>query len=149
MPTSEPEIAEDVITDPHFCAKCKHLLGIRHNPDNAENWHCCSPYNVIKGGEYLDLVTGISKYLREYHEGSLYILREDPKYCGPEGKWYEEYIPPVRTIAPSIGGRQAVELEIAAPFSETQLEDGKKAAADRVAALKARKKLSERDLQNL
>lgn len=129
------------ISEIKFCKDCKHLLGVRHNLDRAaDNWTCVHPNNVIETKEQLDLVTGELHYIRTYQEGSLYVLRnrETPEFCGPSGKWYEEYIKPVYQPAPTIGGKEAIELDI---FGSTELEANRKAAADRLAAIKAKRTL--------
>lgn len=39
-----------------FCCNCKHLLGKRHSPEQAENWRCYHPANIAH--KYTNLVTG-------------------------------------------------------------------------------------------
>lgn len=148
-------ISEDKEEELRFCVDCKHLLGVRSKPWDAENWTCLHPNNVIKNEPYYNLVTGIQEYIREFHEGSLIELRQRDgmgatEYCGPTGKWYEEYQHPKET--PAIGGKQAIELEIAAPFSQIELDANRAAATKRLNDIKAKKSqkfFSDGDLKNL
>lgn len=114
-----------------FCSHCKYLLGVRYKTEQAENWSCVHPSNLVKNERRWNLVTGIQEYLREYHEGSLFVLRSESKYCGPEGKWYEEYQEPERydvgKLNTMLGGKEVKEL-IETPFSPEALEDIKKKA---------------------
>lgn len=128
--------------DLRFCAECKHLLGVRSKPWDAEDWACHHPNNLLKNEPYFNLVTGIQQYLREYQEGSLFILRADPAYCGPNGQWWEEYIEPEYKAEPSIGGKQGrIIIPTEEVFSTAELSASAEAAAKRLAELKAKKKV--------
>lgn len=127
-----------------FCADCKHLLGVRYK-DDTEKWRCLHPNNLLENREETDLVLGIKKYIRIYGQESLYFLRESPRHCGKEGKWFEHYEEPDHSTA-TIGGKDPVELEI---FDDATLKANREKAAERMAAIKAKGKLSKDDLSNL
>lgn len=80
-------------TSPRFCRDCKHLLGKRHDIGNSENWRCFHPYNVAF--RKYNLVTGTPITL--YKCEGLHLLRTMLEYCGPDGAWFELYVPPQHT----------------------------------------------------
>lgn len=129
-----------------FCADCKHLLGIRHKTYEPQNWKCVHPNNVVNMIEEYDLVTGIKKYIRVYKVEDIYKLRQEPYFCGSNGKWFELYERPEYKAAPTIGGQEA--KEFVETFDSETLEANRKAAEAKVAAIKA-KKLKPNDLANL
>lgn len=145
LPISE-EIEEETLEK--FCCNCKHLLGKRDYIYKADEWKCVHPNNLVKNEQRINLVTGIQEYIREYHDEDLNSLRTREgmgatEYCGPTGKWFEQYNAPVYKAPeaqPTIGGKKAIELPVEAPFSQDELSKNSSAAADRLAAIKARKK---------
>lgn len=149
LPISE-EIEEETLEK--FCCHCKYLLGKRLYLETADKWKCIHPNNLVKDDRRINLVTGLQEYIREYHDEDLNSLRTREgmgatEYCGPTGKWFEEYKQPVYTpkyldkpAQPTIGGKKAIELPVEAPFSQDELSKNSSAAADRLAAIKARKK---------
>lgn len=79
------------------CAACKHLIGVRGKPETVQNWTCGHSNNIIS--ETTDLVTGQQIIIRKIQ--NLHVLRAmtTPELCGPEGLWFEVYIPPERKDA--------------------------------------------------
>jgi hypothetical protein len=147
LPTSEPisleENQEGIIASADgeglkFCADCKWLLGVRHKTEDYSNWHCVNPQNLIKNEKRWNLVTGIQEYIRAYQEGSLVVLRTEERYCGPTGKWFEKYERPEYRSSPTIGGKEAVALTEEV-FNKEELEANKKAAQERIEAMKRKK----------
>lgn len=76
--------------EPKICADCKHLIGVRHRPEDVDKWRCGHPKNIED--EKLDLVTGITN--KWFAVNDLHILRSGHLHCSREGSWYEEYVPP-------------------------------------------------------
>ncbi len=76
-------IIKDMKEEQKFCVKCTHLLGNRSYTENWKTWRC----NKTKIEEGINLVTGEIIYTTFYCDE----VRKNPVYCGPEGKWYEEY----------------------------------------------------------
>jgi hypothetical protein len=117
------------------CNTCKHLIGVRTHLENYAKWRCGHKNNIVE--TKVNLITGLTEkfFLRENLHSLRYTF-DDPSVCGPEGTWYEEYIEPVYTPAPTIAGKEAIELDI---FGSTELQANRKAAADRLAAIKAKR----------
>lgn len=138
--------------DGRFCCDCAYLLGVRYKTDDVSKWRCVHPKNLVKNESATDLVTGLKKFIRVFMVEDIYALREVStvevtpefarEYCGPKGSWYEKYIKPEYKPEPKIGGMDAV------VFDHDALAANKKAADERVAAIK-RKKLNPTDLNNL
>lgn len=116
------------------CNRCSHLIGVRYKLDTVEKWNC--GHSNIKYEVQINLVTGEETKIYSYP-----ITHVRYNLCN--GNWFEEYIPPARE--PTIGGSIAME------FDETALAANRKAAADRVTEIKARRnaKLTGDDLKNL
>ena|SRR5712691_1055284 len=74
------------IPEQKFCIKCSHLLGNRSYPENWKIWRC-SKTQAVNG---TNLVTGETIYSAAFCDN----VRQNESTCGPEGKWYEEYIKP-------------------------------------------------------
>lgn len=80
------------------CAQCAHLVGVRHRPEDAENWKCGHENNA-KYGE-TDLVSGIAPRIFKFNIRELRYLNtvESAKagmsVCGREGKWFKLYVEP-------------------------------------------------------
>lgn len=72
--------------EPKFCKDCVHLLGNRNYKDNWETWKC----DKTKAVTGLNLVTGEIVYSASFCDN----VRKGVEFCGPEGKWYEEYKQP-------------------------------------------------------
>lgn len=120
-----------------FCADCKHLIGVRHNQNERNNWNCGHPNNDLGMGE-ADRITGIKT--RRF-KTNIYELRYtssiDPTVCGPHGTWYEKYEPPnLVEDRPNIGGDLGSELV----FDDAAAEAGAAAAKQRLADLKRKAK---------
>lgn len=71
---------------PKFCKDCTHLLGNRSYAENWQNWKCGKTKEQIG----VNPVNG-EPIIKAYF---CTAMREISADCGPEGKWYEEYIPP-------------------------------------------------------
>lgn len=83
--------------NPVFCKDCKHLIGVRHNLQDAEvKWKCGHPENRFVVAP--NLVTGEVKY--GYYVDMVSSLRYREDRCGFYGAWYEKYEPPVPTYNP-------------------------------------------------
>lgn len=122
------------------CADCVHLLGVRYRCDEAhQHWRCVHPNN--DNGIVQDIVTGL-RY-RVVKIVDIYSVR----LSACKGDWFEKYEAPNRTV-PTLSGLEATELT----FDSSALEEGKKAAQERLAAIRAKRagpKLSASDLDNL
>lgn len=137
-----PPMLEVVPPEPKFCINCKHLLGVRYQTHDFPKWRCLHPNNLTRNDKKRNLVTGIEEYIRVFKEESIEAMRyrETPEFCGPTGKWYEEYIKPEYKPEPSIQGVKAVELaEVETTFPPDVLKNNREAAAAKIAALKLKR----------
>jgi len=132
-----------------FCIHCKHFAGSYRHKSIFDSDHGNCAFRMVRWQRTsvqckLDIIQiercPISGDLRfTYKHHNCYDVRRDSEACGPDGKWFEEYIeqkyiPPPKVD--TIGGQEAVEVA----FDETALEAGKAAAKARLEALRARKK---------
>jgi hypothetical protein len=86
--------------DGPFCCDCKYLVGVRRNLENAKDWRCNHPKNILHKG--YDPVSGIPVYIRKFESCNLlrerqdiYEKKEDATACCIVGYWYEEYVDPL------------------------------------------------------
>lgn len=129
------------------CNKCKHLIGVRDRTENWEQWKCGHPKNIEKEETHLIIGVPIKMFIVPLCGDQRYNPHRDhleENICGLEGKWFEEY--EEHKFEPTIGGKEPVELEV---FDEATLKANREKAAERVAAIKAKGKLSKDDLSNL
>lgn len=133
------EVEQEV--EEKYCKDCKSLLGVRYNTDQSDRWRCVHPNNLKENRTEIDLVTGLTKYIRVFFYENIYDLRNlsgvtlnDLPICGPEGIWYEKYMPPVRE-PDGIGGQAATEIV----FDDTAIEANRKAAEERLRKIKEKR----------
>lgn len=121
------------------CNNCKHVIGNRHNTEKWREWGCGNPKNILE--ENINPVNGLSYRVYrvqlawnqripkiDFHSG----LPNTDNTCGPEGSWYEEYIPPQQE--PTIAGQAATEIV----FDPEVLERNREAAIKAMAEKRAR-----------
>lgn len=117
------EILETPEKELKFCSKCSFLLGNRNFIEYWEDWRC----NKFREPNGFNLVTGEEIFPESYCKD----LRNSDTTCGPEGKWYEEYIKP-DIYNRKIGENEDSEIET--PVINHRI---------------SKRKLTENDLQNL
>lgn len=105
-----------------FCSNCARLIGVRAMTYDTSNWKCGHPANIQDEG--IDLVTGLP--VKTFRVKSIHDLRKAPivvgsQWCGPEGKWYEEYVPPVRTAPDMTEAPKPATKKPGARFSADEL----------------------------
>lgn len=85
-----------------FCKDCSHLLGNREWIENWETWKC-SKTKAVSG---INLVTGQQVWSAAFCDNT----RKGAEFCGPEGKWYEEYVKPnfLEPEKPSTSSRKRI-----------------------------------------
>lgn len=111
------------------CATCTHLRGRRYDPHESRKWQC------FKSSQTIDIISGLTNY------ENCYDLRFSTHGCDLEGKWYEEYVPPVRELPePKIGGVAATELTTEVVFDAEALAANKSAAEARLADIRSKRK---------
>lgn len=113
------------------CNTCRHLIGRREYQENFEKWKCGNPNNIEGTG--VNLVSGLP--YTNYKITYCITQRLDPLSCGPEGLWYEEYIPPQQE--PTIAGQAATEIV----FDPEAIERNRQAAVKAMAEKRAKKLL--------
>lgn len=106
-----------------YCKDCVHLLGNRNYKENWEGWRC----DKTKAVTGFNLVTGDIVYSAAFCDN----VRKGEEFCGPEGKWYEEYIK--IAFFESEESKQLTSASIGPPHYQS----------------KKRVKVSEEDLNNL
>lgn len=137
-------IEQDKLLKP--CISCIHVhKHSKYTKVPYQIWKCLHPENVLSLS-----VNIISLDLeRTYKHQSCLEARAEGATCGKEGNWFEsesEYWDSIKKPpVPTIGGAKATEII----FDEIELNARAKAAADKIAALKSKKRLSDKDLQNL
>lgn len=112
-----------------LCAKCQHLRGRRIDIWDSAKWQC------FKFPIGIDVVNGNFVY------ENCVDTRTNITKCGLNGALYEEYMPPIRTEEPTIGGKEATELATEVVFDSEQLRKNREAAAAAIAAKRAAKGL--------
>jgi len=92
--------------------ECKHLLGKREVVSASESWQCLAPSNVVRVD--VSLVTGVAQHALV--TPNCRRAREDTSACGPDGKWFEKYEPPVwapTSHRPRTGGTASADALLA------------------------------------
>lgn len=118
-----------------LCIKCAHLIGNRNYPewnDDPDKYRCGAPQNK-KG---VNLVTGLTIFKLSPCINQRSFLKTrlvDLDTCGEEGKWYEEYKQPIRTVSTEVSDASVPTAKAVVPFYVS----------------KKNKKLSDADLTNL
>lgn len=159
-------VVDDIVEEPRLCVDCEHIA--TNGMNDWKTFRCMAPQNedgpnLVKGGKLYRF-----EFCLEARESEL--LRIDSTLteqirCGPAGAWFKLYDKTVNLAMPSGGFRNQANPQKMQIYSDTvkaqdfgaqDLNNLANAAADRLAALKNKKKnqtpaksVTQDDLNNL